>query len=225
MVVDILIRFNIVNDFINALYDSIGLFQHLKFSVHGGGDSGLLRLIEKFLIYLSEVDFNNETVNPLPGLSDMVNIHPLIVHFPIALLSSFLIMELLGKLLKSDKFFVASTWMLYLGAIGAFASVCAGLLAEETIPHGKTVHEILENHKNIGISVLVLSVILSGWRSIHGKQLSGMASALNLLLAILMVSLLTVGADLGGQMVYKYGVAVSGSEQSGDHNHKVALDY
>ena len=213
-----------MTDFINTLYDSIGFFQHLKFSVHGGGDSGLLIIVERLLIFLSEIDFNSGNFNLLPGLSDMANIHPLIVHFPIALLSSFLILELLGKFLKNDKLFVASTGMLYLGAIGAFASVCAGLLAEETIPHGKTVHDILENHKNIGITVLVLSVILSGWRSVHGKQLSGMASTLNLSLAILMVGLLTVGADLGGQMVYKYGVAVSGSNQSEDHNHRVALD-
>lgn len=38
-----------------------------------------------------------------PGIAAMANIHPMTVHFPIALLNAFFLMELLGFLLKKEK--------------------------------------------------------------------------------------------------------------------------
>lgn len=66
----------------------------------------------------------------MPGLAEMMNIHPLLVHFPIALLNAFVLMELLGLLLKKDEMRMAASWMLYLGTAGAAAAVTAGFLRQ-----------------------------------------------------------------------------------------------
>jgi len=182
--------------------------QQLKFSVHPSGDGGLLAIVDSVLTFLQEGVFSPEGFDLLPGFADMPNIHPLIVHFPIAMLTSFLILELFAIIFKSDRLHIASSWMLYVGTMGALATVVAGFLAASTVAHGSAVHEIIGSHKHLGLSVLALSVVLTVWRLVSRERLSGMALALNIMLAVIMVGLLTMGADLGGQMVYKYGVGV-----------------
>ena len=182
--------------------------QQLKFSVHPSGDGGLLAVVDSILTFLQEGVYSAEGFDLLPGFADMANIHPLIVHFPIAMLTSFLILELFATVTKNERVHIASSWMLYVGTLGALATVVAGFLAASTVSHGSAVHEIIGSHKQLGLSVLGLSVILTVWRLVSRERLSGMALALNITLAVIMVGLLTMGADLGGQMVYKYGVGV-----------------
>jgi uncharacterized membrane protein len=98
--------------------------------------------------------------------------------------------------------------MLYLGTIMACAAVIAGLAAESTVDHGANVHEILERHESIGISILGLSILLSIWRLISGGVVKGILNIPYSLMSFLLAILVVFGADLGGLMVYKYGVAV-----------------
>ncbi len=210
---------SIVNYYNDNLYDAINGLQFLKFSIHGGGDGGLLAMLDSLLTFFQEASFSGNPTDLLPGLANMANIHPLIVHFPIALLTSFLLMEIMALLFSSDKLHVASSWMLYIGTLGAAATVVAGFMAASTVPHGSAAHAIIASHKSLGLTVLGLSVVLTLWRMAYKQRLSGMASVLNIILAVIMVGLLTKGADLGGQMVYKYGVGVSSIEPPKEHQH------
>lgn len=142
------------------------------------------------------------------GISKMPNIHPLIVHFPIALLSSFLLMEFLGLVAGKESFRTAATWMLYLGTIGALAAVLAGLWAAATVEHSEEAHKVLLTHRNFGITVLALSILLSIWRIYSRESFSRKGQVIHLAIAIIMVTIMALGADKGGLMVYKYGVGV-----------------
>ena len=176
-------------------------------------------MLDNLLTFIQNASLSGAGISLLPGLADMANVHPLLVHFPIALLSSFLVLEILAALSKSERMHVASSWMLYVGTLGAVATVIAGFMAASTVPHGGAAHEIIASHKSLGLSVLVLAVVLTCWRLMYKKRLSGMASVLNLMLAVIMVGLLIKGADLGGQMVYKYGVGVENIEPPQEHEH------
>jgi len=81
----------------------------------------------------------------LPGITEMANVHPLFVHFPIALLNGFLLMELLGAITDKRSLRSAATWMLYLGTLGAVVTVITGLIAESGVGHGAGVHELMLN--------------------------------------------------------------------------------
>ncbi|WP_168175380.1 DUF2231 domain-containing protein [Methylocaldum sp. 14B] len=142
----------------------------------------------------------------LPGVGEMANIHPLLVHFPIALLNAFVAMELLGLLLAKKELRTAASWMLYLGTLGALAAVAAGLWAASTLPHNEEVHEIMARHRTYGLTVLSFAIILSLWRMIAGSAISKIGQFFQLLFGVIMVGTMTFGADLGGLMVYKYGV-------------------
>jgi uncharacterized membrane protein len=72
----------------------------------------------------------------------------------------------------------------------------------------------------LGITVAVLSLVLAGWRIAAKSNFSLMAKSLYLCLAAIMVICLSIGADLGGLMVYQYGVGVKSLQQPDDHHHQ-----
>ena len=158
--------------------------------------------------------------NLMPGIASMANIHPMLVHFPIAFLNAFLFMELLAFALKRDELKVVATWMLVLGTLGAAAAVTAGLWAASTVPHGsEEVHDIMKKHGHYGIAVLIMALGLTTLRAIYSWKLPRRFRLVNLVLALVMVVTLAFGADLGGLMVYKHGVAVGAVTQPEGHEH------
>ena len=144
----------------------------------------------------------------LPGVEAMANVHPLLVHFPIGLYFGFLVAEIFALIGRSESLRHAATWMLYIGTLGAGGAVTAGYQAAATVEHSEEVHAILERHETYGLVVLVLGVLLSCMRWITQSRSSGLVRSLEFVLALVLVSLMTLGADLGGLMVYGHAVAV-----------------
>jgi cytochrome b561 len=81
------------------------------------------------------------------------------------------------------------------------------------------VHGIMQIHEKFGLAVFSLAVVLSLWRILNRSVFSRWGRFVHILLAFAMVGALVKGADLGGLMVYKYGVASQVGEQSPDHRH------
>ena len=190
------------------------LTNNLLFAVHGGGDSGggvagmvagILGFIEG-LVSLSPADL---FANLLPGIAVLENVHPLFVHFPIALLSLFFILDLVGSLANKSNWRDAASWFLYCGTLLSGVTVAAGLIAAGSVAHGGDVHEIMENHEHLGISVFLLASALAAWRWLAKQQIKGPANTLHLMCSAILAVLLIFTADLGGLMVYNYGVAVA----------------
>ncbi|KJV06669.1 DUF2231 domain-containing protein [Methylocucumis oryzae] len=189
------------------------MYQQLSFWVHGNADhqDGIIESISVLLAFFEGATANGPGgILPalLPGLTAMANFHPLVVHFPIALLFTFLAVEVLALILKKPAWREAATVILVAGALGAVIAVIAGFSAANSIEHGGNVHEIMENHEHIGVIVMALAVVLALWRLFIGKPLTGGANTLFLIISVVMCLLLSFGADLGGLMVYQYGVAV-----------------
>lgn len=155
----------------------------------------------------------------LPGVAAMANIHPMLVHFPIALLNAFLLFEIIGFITGSESARRAAAWVLYLGAAGAAATVAAGLHAASTVQHSDEVHAIMMRHMYLGLTVLSLAVILSLWRIVWGGGSPQRASLPYLLLGVATAVVMTFGADLGGLMVYGHGVGVRVEGAASDPMH------
>ena len=185
----------------------------LSFQIHGAGDhsggvaeslSGLLTSIEGF----SGKGTGEIFTSILPGIANMDNIHPLLVHFPIAFLSTFFILDLIATIAKKPQWRNVASWFLYFGAFSAIFTVIAGFNAADTVIHGENVHDIMEDHEHIGISILSLALGLSAWRLKSGAIIRDWTNKFFLALSALLFGLIVQGADLGGLMVYKYSVAV-----------------
>ncbi len=154
----------------------------------------------------------------LPGMLDLPNIHPVFVHFPIALLSVFLLMEALGSITDKKCLRGTASAMLYLGTLAAIVTFLSGLAAAASVGHGKEVHEVMTCHKSMALIVVILSVILSVWRIAVGEKFSTCWRTVHFIVGIIMIAFLYSAADKGGTMVYKHGVGVQ-SLQSADASH------
>lgn len=191
------------------------MINHVAFQIHGGGTgegfAGSLASLLESLESLFGKSPPEMFAAIMPGIAALENIHPLFVHYPIALFTTFFIFDLLGFCFKKPEWRYLASWLLYLGTIAAAFTVLAGLSAADSVEHSEEVHEIMETHEHIGITVLALALFLSAWRLKQwGIQSTG-ANSLFIGLAGVLCLLLSLGADLGGLMVYHYGVSVNPS--------------
>ena len=139
----------------------------------------------------------------------MQSAHPMVVHFPIAVLSVAALLDAAALLLKRPAIHRVALWNLSLGALAAGIAVFTGLRAEDVAKHSFEIWKVMELHERLGITTLILSVMAAAWRLAHRDRLSPRARVVTTLLGLLAVVTLCFGAHLGGRLVYEFGVGGS----------------
>jgi uncharacterized membrane protein len=140
----------------------------------------------------------------MPGFGGLQNIHPLIVHFPIALLSSALLVFWFSWVAHRESWAWTGLWLLGLGTLGAIVAVWTGLGAADGVMIAPSVRErILEHHKHYMLTVLVFSIVLTVWAWLT-RPMPQRGRIGFMLLMLLMAAILVKGADYGGWMVFGY---------------------
>lgn len=133
-------------------------------------------------------------------LFDMENIHPLFVHFPIALLLTGLLLDGLGFVFKKSGLSTAGWWCFGLGVVAAVITVFTGLRAAETISLSQEASEVLEMHEHFQLYSTAVLVGLLIWRCIKWNLIPPLAS-MYFIITILAVGAISYGAHYGGQLV------------------------
>src|SRR3990167_4722450 len=98
---------------------------------------------------------------------ELPNLHPLMVHFPIAGVFFLFLFTVIYWLFKKEGARTALNWILPFTTLGALAAVSTGLLFENFFPHpheGEVI-QIMELHKILGfvIAGLLLFLCLVAW--------------------------------------------------------------
>jgi uncharacterized membrane protein len=148
----------------------------------------------------------------------MLNIHPLFVHFPIALLSTAVLFDFIGIIFKKDSFKSAGWWCLLFGTAGIAATITTGLFAEQSAILWGDSKAIFEKHETLGYIAGGLFASLLVWRII-GKTVLPKTKGLLVLYFIIgaaAVGTMFSGAHLGGRMVYEFGVGGKAIEDAND---------
>lgn len=197
----------------------IDLIFEIMPSIHGAGhdSGGLIKFLEDFLAFLETLGTKNAKeifAAFFPGISSLKNLHPLVVHFPITLFSLFFCADSLGCLLKKIAWRHFATGLLYLGTFSAMLTIILGLQAAYSVEHNDMAHNIMLRHQTFGISLTLLAFFLSLRRFFAHKNFLNEANYGYLSLSALLVILMIFTADLGGLMVYKYGVAVDAAKSN-----------
>lgn len=147
--------------------------------------------------------------DPLPGVEHLQNIHPLVVHFPVAFLSGAVLLYFLAWAARRESWAWTGLWMLGLGTLGAAVAVYTGLRAAEGVMIAPSVKEhLLLYHKRIMLAVMALSAALTIWASI-ARPMPRRGRVAFMILLLAMVALVAKGADYGGRMVYDYNAGGS----------------
>ena len=149
----------------------------------------------------------------LPGAQHLQNIHPLVIHFPIAFLMGAALLYFLAWMFKNDQLARSAFVVLVMGALSLAVAVATGLYAEEGVMISLSVRDqLLKPHKTYMLATLGICTLLTVW-AILARPFPKKRRLLFLFLLLVMIGVMTVGADFGGRMVYDYNAGGSACRQ------------
>ena len=151
-----------------------------------------------------------------PGMAALQNnIHPLLIHFPIAFFLGALAMEAMA-VLRDQRFHFAATWMLYLGTLSALVALPTGFIAANIVaatdPRGHSApgHDFIHIHRNWMIAVTMVGIFLSIYLFRVNQKGKWASQRWRLLFGLVVLSaLVALGADRGGRLVFEFGVGIN----------------
>jgi uncharacterized membrane protein len=137
--------------------------------------------------------------------------HPMVVHFPLALVTTATLCLLSARLLRREgptaTLATVGTWNLCLGAFAAVLALATGLAAVVGLQIGEAAHRAISVHLKWAVASTLALVLLSVWRGAGVAQESRPSWLFMLLLLAATAALIATGYH-GGQNVYRYGIGV-----------------
>ncbi len=140
------------------------------------------------------------------------NIHPFIVHFPIALLVVAVLCDVIRVFLKDQSWLHKMVLALYAaGTVGLIASFLSGRQAVETVTVTGDAIPVVTAHEDWALYTLIFYfafTLLRGWTWWKNLEVKKPALIGLVLLAFAGTGMLWYTGELGAKLVYKHGVAV-----------------
>jgi uncharacterized membrane protein len=141
--------------------------------------------------------------------------HPIVVHFPLALVLTAAALLWAARLQRHEMpaatLATVGTWNLCLGTAAALPALATGLAATIGLHIGAAAHQAISVHLKWAIFTTLALVLLAVWRGAGTRQESRPSWLFLLLLSAAAVSLIVTGYR-GGQNVYVHGVGVVSTE-------------
>lgn len=151
------------------------------------------------------------------------NLHPIFVHFTVALLSLSVGLYVVTPFVKSplkEQWQTVARWALWFGAGITIITGFAGLYAYNTVAHDTPSHLAMTDHRNWAIVAIVLFLALAAWSVIWERRGKNLGTVF-VICMVIAGGVLASTAWRGGELVYRYGLGVmSLPKAEGDgHNH------
>ncbi len=158
------------------------------------------------------------------------NIHPLLVHFAIALTMTAALAYVLAWLPAASRWraslLPAADWMLAFAALAIVVTVAAGFQAYYSVAHDTPSHAAMTTHRNWAVPTGAAVLALAGWRWM--RRVSAPSALFTALIVSGAVSIAVTGW-WGGRLVYAHGLGVAGlpeAEEAGhSHEHATAGEH
>ena len=145
-------------------------------------------------------------------------IHPSLVHYPLAFLPLSIGADLLGRATGNRALTEMGRYAMALTAGSAALAAVAGLAAQEEVDveEGSEAYEMLVTHRNMNLTLVGASAGMAMWRWREPEASPGY-------LALGLAALGAVGysAYLGGKMVYQHGLGVEAADGLYEEEHPV----
>jgi uncharacterized membrane protein len=139
----------------------------------------------------------------------LAEMHPKVVHFPIALLLTYVILELIGIVFKKEFYQKAAHLLLFLGVIGACFAVFTGNQAHTAYKYwSESSSELFNEHQtfaNLTVWYFTGILVFRTYLVVKKKFLS-FYKYIILVLALFGCYLIYQTAEYGGDLIKKFGV-------------------
>ena len=133
-------------------------------------------------------------------------LHPTLVHFPLALVPAALVADIVGKVSGNRWLMKMGQALMPAAAVSGVVAGTAGLVAQEAVEAQGEAHDLLITHRNLNLALVGLTGLLAAVRARREEPGLGY-----LLMGIAGFAAMNYTAYLGGKMVYHYGVGVEGA--------------
>lgn len=145
---------------------------------------------------------------------DLGTLHPIAVHFAIALFVIAVGLDFLAFVTRRPEYHKVAWVNLGLAVIAVLAAVTFGLSAETAAKPTHAAHQILDRHKLFAYSTLAAILVLWGWRyALRGVFPQRQGAVLYLALSLAGMGAVTAAGYYGGTLVYRDGVGVPALDQ------------
>lgn len=153
-----------------------------------------------------EVHFDKEA-----EMIDLTHIHPMIVHFPIALLILGFLSEVVGLISKKEFFDDAAFLLLITGALGAVAAVLSGSYAAGGLEEAGTLKQAVEIHQGAAELAMWLALVAAAFRIVLAftKKYTGFLRYVAVFLFLITVLAVARAGYYGGELVFKHAAGVT----------------
>lgn len=135
-------------------------------------------------------------------------LHPIIVHFVIAMVLFSFFCDLVGYFSRNHRLFEVSFWNMFVAAIAIFVAVIFGQFEAGLAQVYEAVQPTLNFHTIMGWSLSVIVVAITAWRFVIRARNPQKIPIAYLGAATFLVSLVCLQVYLGSQLVWVYGLHV-----------------
>ena len=147
----------------------------------------------------------------LPPLNDknlpwLDVIHPIVVHFVIAMALITVVFDLIGVLTRRRNLFEVSFWNLLVATAAIFVAIIFGQIeAGLATPYGAS-RDILNYHSTLGWSLAAILSLLTGWRYVARQKDPTVLPTGFLIVDLILAVLVFCQVYLGDKLVWVYGL-------------------
>jgi uncharacterized membrane protein len=145
-------------------------------------------------------------------ISDWIpNFHPLIVHFPIALLVVAVVLEIFALVVKKPSWMQRMVLLVYgLGTAGLLAAYLSGRQAVDTVSISGDAVPVAASHEEWALYTLIYFCVLTSVRlGLWWKEMDkGWTMSVLVVPGLIGIGLLWYTGEQGAELVYKHGVGV-----------------
>ena len=134
--------------------------------------------------------------------------HPIIVHFVIAMVVFSFILDVIGYFTRRHVLFEVSFWNLFVSAIAIFLAVLFGQFEAAIASPYEAAQPVLNLHTITGWSLAAVLVAVTGWRFVLRNRDPLRVPPAYLGVAAFLVCLVTFQVVLGTRLVWVYGLHV-----------------
>lgn len=135
-------------------------------------------------------------------------LHPILVHFPIALLFTAVFFEFWGFLFPRESYRQFGLWLLIFGFVGGIVASGFGWWAEDSVKAAGVPEDAIDRHESFAVATLILFGVLLIFRRWVRDRWSVRVQTIYLTLAVAGLLLLATTGYFGGDLVYRYGAGV-----------------